>query len=206
MHSLVPQTAVFSRQYVQAFVNILDTLARQQGKALWLEKTPDHLQYIAAIERLIPGARFIHIIRNAPDVIASLYYVTNRYPEQWGGAWDIEYCITKWVDDVALSRKYVNDRNHIMIEYEELVREPQVTLAGLCEFLDLPFDLSMMQVHSGLVKDLVLDYEVWKTAAKGPIDTRRTSKFQKVLNDDQRRYVLERLAQLTPSRSFEETS
>ena len=55
-----------------------------QGKTIWLEKSPDHLRYIDQIEKLVDEAKFIHILRNGFDNIASIYDLAGKYPETWG--------------------------------------------------------------------------------------------------------------------------
>lgn len=42
------------------------------GQTIWLEKTPLHLLYIKQFEQFIPGVKFIHLLRNGADVVASL--------------------------------------------------------------------------------------------------------------------------------------
>ena len=36
----------------------------------WLEKTPEHMFFIDEIRRYLPNARFVHILRDGPDVVA----------------------------------------------------------------------------------------------------------------------------------------
>ena len=61
------------KQQTRAFFKILDVLTADQGKELWLEKSPHHLSYIDVIERYEPNANFIHLVRNGTDTIASIY-------------------------------------------------------------------------------------------------------------------------------------
>ena len=66
------------------FVGVLDGLAAEQNKSIWLEKTPEHIYFIDDIERFLPDAKFIHILRNGMDTIASLYEATCSLNELWG--------------------------------------------------------------------------------------------------------------------------
>ena len=114
--------------YVRAFVRILDRLTRDQGKRYWLEKTPGHLLYVEQIRRLVPDARFIHILRNGRDVVASLYEVTRAYPEVWGGERTIDECLDRWIGDVRTTSRYLGHGDHIVVRFEELVEDPSSPL------------------------------------------------------------------------------
>ena len=81
---LMPRRIYRLQPFITTFVGILDRLASFQGKTGWLEKTPGHLYYIDDFARACPDARFIHLVRNGADVVASLYEVTQHYPEVWG--------------------------------------------------------------------------------------------------------------------------
>ena len=107
MQSKLPKYAVFVRQFSKAYIDVLDTLTLNQGKEIWVEKTPGNLHYIEKIEKLVSSAKFVHIIRNGTDVVASLYEVTNEYPEVWGeNGWSVEQCISRWIQDI-LQRKII---------------------------------------------------------------------------------------------------
>jgi hypothetical protein len=71
---------IFANPYTKAFIKILDEITLENGKSSWLEKTPEHLGQINYIERWVQRAKFIHIIRNGDDVVASLYEVAQKYP------------------------------------------------------------------------------------------------------------------------------
>ena len=80
----LPRVAICTRQFSRALVEVLDTLTLSQGKEVWIEKTPGHLRFVDQIEKLVSGAKFVHMVRNGEDVVASLYDIGKRYPELWG--------------------------------------------------------------------------------------------------------------------------
>ncbi|MEB3282710.1 MAG: sulfotransferase [Lyngbya sp.] len=194
MKHYLPPYAIFTLQYVWAFLNVLDDLTLQEGKNIWLEKTPSNLHYISYIEKRVPNAKFIHIIRNGSDVVASLYEVTHKYPEIWSGAWDIDRCIQQWVKDVKLSRKYVNQPNHILVSYEDLVNQTQENLEKLCDFIGISFNLIMIQNHGEAAQKLITEYEPWKASVNQKVDANRESKFNKIFNENQQDYILKQLS------------
>jgi hypothetical protein len=190
------QIGVFEYQYTQAFVNILDRITKQQNKTIWLEKTPGNVRYISYIENSVKNVKFIHIIRNGADVIASLYKVTHKHPKFWSGAWSIDKCINTYINDVQDSYKYLEQSNHILVQYEKLVEEPQVVLQELCKFIEIQFNENMLQQYSQAAKNVVLEYEAWKTPVAQPIYSTNNTNFYECFNEEQREYILQKLSEI----------
>jgi len=195
LRKFLPRTALSTPQYVHAFIRVLDTLTEQQGKRFWLEKTPEHLHYIDYIEKHLTAPKFIHILRNGADVVASLYEVTHQYPEVWSGPWDIDQCISKWVRDVQLSSRHLHKFNHTLVRYDQLVEAPRQVLEELCEFINIEFDEAILQQRGSAVKKVVLMNEPWKASVSQAICNTKATKFYKQFNERQRQYILEKLAE-----------
>ena len=65
--------------------NVYDQMKGSNNKKpIFLDKTPSHALYIHHIHSLLPKARFIHIIRDARDVIASLVAASKSFGRSWG--------------------------------------------------------------------------------------------------------------------------
>lgn len=186
----LPKFAIFAHQYAQAFINLLDLLTTQQGKNIWLEKTPGHLRYIDYIEKFVPGIKFIHILRNGADVVASMHEVTHKHPQIWGGARNIDQCVDRWVEDVRISHSYSHKPNHILIRYEQLVEKPQLILKELCEFIGTEFNETMLEDYSAAAKQVVLKNETWKASVQGEIKNANSKKFYELFDETQRSYIL----------------
>ncbi len=123
------------RGCARTFTRALDGATARADKALWLEKTPSHLHRVTAIERYVPRAKFVHIIRRGTAVVASLYDVTHRHTEAWGEPRDIDDCAKRWQHDVRASLVHVGKPNHAFVAYEDLVADPDAVLMRLCGFL-----------------------------------------------------------------------
>jgi len=190
----IPQGKKKAAPYARSFTRILDELTEAQGKEIWLEKTPVHLLYIKHIQKLVPGARFIHIVRSGEDVVASLYEVTHKHPEVWGGSRNLEECVTRWLGDLRTSARYRSRPDHIVVRYEKLVAEPKEVLEDVCRFAEVEFDAQMLADYSGEAERLVLKAETWKTGAGGAIKSANAGKFHKLFDEEQRQYVRRRLA------------
>ncbi len=177
-----------ARQYVNAFVETLDAIARERNASAWVEKTPGHLHAIRWIERYIRGARFIHVVRDGMDVVASLYEVSKSHPDVWG-ARTVEECAARWLGDIEITRRYLSRRGHTFVRYERLVDQPEAELRRLCDFLGLEFDPLMLERRDHVVAEVVLAGESWKDRTARAVHASH-GKFEHVLDDDQQQAVM----------------
>jgi hypothetical protein len=106
---------------------------------LFLEKTPSHALYITEIKGLLPESRFIHLIRDCRDVVASLMAASRG----WGATWapsSAKVAAAMWVQHVEAVKsaaKNLSPREFCEIRYEDLWNSPVKTLNGLAEFLGI---------------------------------------------------------------------
>lgn len=184
-----------TRGYIDAFIDALDRIARDEDATLWLEKTPSHLARIDLIERHVDNARFIHIVRRGVDVVASLYKVTRDYPEAWGGSRTVETCIDRWIADLRRTERYMEQPNHRVVRYEELLERPEGQLEGLCESLELSFAPSMLEDYRAASRQVVATGEAWKGRNDGPLKAPTTSKFEELFDAERRERIIDRLEQ-----------
>ncbi len=117
--------------------------AAKHGKARYGDKTPDHASNMDTLARVLPEARFIHIIRDGRGVAASLRGLP--FAPGDGG---IRAIATDWRDTIWSARRMAARLSHYTeVRYERLVSEPEPVLRELCAFLDLPFEPSMLTAH-----------------------------------------------------------
>jgi hypothetical protein len=107
---------------------------------IWGDKTPMNSFYLDDIDRVFPRARYIHIIRDGCDVISS-YLEMGRYSTTKAAA-------TRWRKAVTVCRNFgmkVPER-YLEVRYETLVTQPKSVMRDICEFLDVGFRQSMIEV------------------------------------------------------------
>lgn len=209
MQNRLSRPALFVRQYSQAFVKVLDALTLEQGKNVWLEKTPHHLDFVDRIEHLVDRAKFVHILRNGDEVVASLYHIGKVYAREWGadivkdkplnheGAkyQNIDACIRAWIHYTRQSQKCAFNPYHYIVKYHQLVRNPNAVLKQLCDFLGVPFETAMLVDYPKIAAQVVNANEKWKQSASQPIQNHGNQKFYELFDEQQRKYILERLPQ-----------
>jgi hypothetical protein len=194
---------VFIGQYARAFVGALDRITVSLGKTLWVEKTPDHLHHMRLITDLVPGARFLHVIRAGTDVVASLYDVTHRYPEVWGRPLSLEECARRWVDDVRLSLECRGHADHLLVRYERVVDEPRRELERIFGFMGVGFDPTVLTEYRRAAGRMVLPGETWKASAAEAIRRTAGRKFRILFTDEEQQCVA-RLVSAVRIDDFEE--
>ncbi len=170
------------------FVRILDGLAIEQNKSIWLEKTPEHIYFIEDIQSLIPDAKFIHILRDGMDTIASMYEATRNFTDLWGGVWDLEHCIDRWKDAVLTSHKYINNSRHILVKYEELIDNKNVVLTNICNFLGIEYDCAMLINYKEKAANLSLNLP-WHKGIARDIQSTNIHKYHQIFNRNQIQYI-----------------
>ncbi|MGB7711445.1 MAG: sulfotransferase [Microcoleus sp.] len=177
---------------VSWFVGVLDSLAAEDRKSIWLEKTPEHIYFIKDIERFLPDAKFIHILRNGMDTIASLYEATRISPELWGDGWDLDHCIKRWKDGVLISHKYVNNSHHKLVKYEDLLENKTKFLADICDFLGIEYDSKMLVNYKAKAANLSLNLP-WHKGIERDIQSPKFHKYHGIFKTHEIQYILAKI-------------
>jgi hypothetical protein len=127
------------------FAAVLDAWAAGQGKARWGEKTPSNLYFWPQIAVWFPDAAVVHILRDGRDVAVSQI----RAPF---GPKTIPAAARRWVYFVgairALRERMAPDR-YVEVRYEDLLAEPEATMATVLRILGEPFAPAMLDFHRG---------------------------------------------------------
>ena len=117
---------------VRAFYRLY---AQVHDKPRWGDKAPVHTFHLEAIARLLPEARFVHIVRDGRDACLS-----------WRRTWfspgdDIRVLATEWERHVLAARRGTEAGVPCLeVRYEDLVLNPEAALRAICEFVELRFD------------------------------------------------------------------
>ena len=147
-----------------AFVARLDRTAAEKGRAGWLEKTPLNQLYAPEIQRYVPGAWMIHVIRDPQDTIASMWDMARQFPDTWGALHDrIERPVDYWNANIAGAARMVGQPRQIFVPYEALARAPEAIMDQIAEQLapGAPRPAPAQAADNQLTKS----YEAWKAGA-----------------------------------------
>jgi hypothetical protein len=112
------------------------------GKLRSGDKTPHYCMELDTIRKVLPEARFIHIIRDGRAASLSL----KRMPFSPGG--DIETLAAYWRTFVLEAQKAgKNCPDYIEVRYEDLVLHTAETLKQVCRFIELDYEDSMLRYY-----------------------------------------------------------
>jgi hypothetical protein len=114
--------------------------AAQQNKARYGDKTPLYCEHIEPIRRILPEARFIHMIRDGRDSALSLR------PLWFAPGKDITTLAKQWQQSVRAARADAGE-DYLEIRYEDLVTDAETVLRKVCAFIDLPFEEAMLHYY-----------------------------------------------------------
>jgi hypothetical protein len=124
---------------VRAF---FDLYAQGQGKPRWGDKTPIYINRMMLIERALPEARFIHLIRDGRDAALSRAKRVLKQPTP------MHKVAERWRNRIIRAREQGPRLGHYLeLRYEDLVLDPEGTLRRVCEYIDLPWDEAMLHYH-----------------------------------------------------------
>ncbi|MDQ3758790.1 MAG: sulfotransferase [Actinomycetota bacterium] len=124
---------------VRAFYELY---AESQGKSRYGDKTPGYVKQMGTIQRTLPEARFVHLIRDGRDVAIS------RGDRITAEELTIERHAKIWKRRIGRARRQAPRLSHYKeVRYEDLVEDPEAVLREICEFIELPYDPAMLAYH-----------------------------------------------------------
>src|SRR5207248_10580332 len=106
-----------------------------------IEKTPRHVLQLDVIGSAFPDAVFVDVVRDPIDVASSLLGVP------FESSRSVLSHAQRWAESIHAARVYGHAQPGRLwtVGYETLVAEPEAVVRQLCEFVDLPYQPSMLE-------------------------------------------------------------
>lgn len=124
-------------------LSLLEPMLQDLGeKDIFLEKTPEHLYSIDLIVTLFPKSRFIYILRNGRDVVASLLGLRRSFGRNWAPK-KARHAAKSWckaVEAFAIAKQKLQPWQYRELRFENLVANPVSTIKELSDFLGVRRD------------------------------------------------------------------
>lgn len=152
-------------EFMTALTQYIDALlapmrARTPEGGIFVEKTPSHATCMREIAELLPEARFIHVLRDVRETVASMRAAS----ESWGAGWaprDVRAAASVWTRHVNMglaAGRELGDGRYAEVRYEALVEDASRELERLvCGFMGLSWSredivtaVEMNRVRKGL--------------------------------------------------------
>lgn len=149
----------------------LDRLAQETGAAGWLEKTPLHVLSIGEISTDLPGARFVHLVRDPAGVVGSLLRRARDNPGMIGRAHQSVQANDEavWRACITATLERHGEPGHLVLDSESFVEDPETAARQVAAFLQLSYRGPQ---HPGRVRAQAAatpSHRPWKAAAVGPV-------------------------------------
>lgn len=179
----LPGGAEAYREELRSFVLELYGRAAAGDLAYFLDKTPRYHFIAQDLFELFPDARFVFLWRNPLSVVASIV-------ETWSaGRWKLG----RWHGDLfegpgnlVAALEAHRDRAWTL-RFEDLVRSPEGALRPLFDYLQLPFETSVLEGFAGVTWEARMGDRIgtaryarlsdepldkWRATIRGPVRTR----------------------------------
>jgi hypothetical protein len=154
------RAATGARTFVEFVSALYANFARERGKQLAAEKTPDYVRNLPLLHGMFPWAKSIHILRDGRDVALSVLEWAG--PDKGPGRieiWPHEpvgVCALWWRRNVTLGRtdgRQLSSKRYLEIRYEDLLGDPEGILRRVVTMLELPFATEMLTYFEGKTRD-----------------------------------------------------
>lgn len=162
------------------FKTVLKLYRNKKSKDKMGDKDPRLIEFIDAVSKLFPDAKFIHLIRDPRDVLLSKrnaewskdkpgwYHIFANY---------IQLKIGEWQGKKLPKGKY------LLLTYEELLNNPEISIKKACSFLGVEFEESMLSFQDKAKELVSEDEKQWKQETMGPLLKNNTGKWKGKLTE-----------------------
>ncbi|HLM30993.1 MAG TPA: sulfotransferase [Solirubrobacterales bacterium] len=119
--------------------------ARKHGKERWGDKTPDYIRKMKKIQKSLPEARFIHVIRDGRDAGLSQ---NRRIAQRGKEPVPPREMARRWRKRIVKSRIDAAEVGHYMeVRYEDLISDTETVLRRICEHVEIDYAPVMLRYH-----------------------------------------------------------
>jgi hypothetical protein len=150
---------------------------------IWGSKTPSNVFWLKEIQEDFPRARYVFIYRDGRDVSLDQVRV------HWGptNLYTASLLWRSYIQAILNAKKLLPLGSYHEIYYEDLVRDPETVVRGMCEFLELEYEPGMLAYHHQ-PPDAFLE-QAYHHMAKEPITTEYVGMYKGLPPDDRQLQV-----------------
>jgi hypothetical protein len=158
------------------FSELLWAYGELRGARIVGEKTPNHLLHMPVLERMYPGARFVHVIRDPRGVCHSMRSV----PWSKGSAGRDAEMWRRYMEVARRQPPHAPGALH-EVRFERLVQDPEPVVRELVRFVGVDFSAGMLEPGDA-VAGVDVVREPWKRNVRGAIDPRNADRWRERLS------------------------
>jgi len=152
-----------------------------ENTSVWASKSPGHWNCLDEALAYYDDLRIVYLVRDVRGVV--LAFKTSNielfHPYLSGQRWQEEQS-----KGVELLDRLDDDRIHL-VQYEQLLEDPETVVEGICEFLDLPYEEAMLYFYETEDAQEAADSADVFENLSVPIKSDNYGKFHDRLPDDE---------------------
>lgn len=158
------------------------------GASTWVSKDPEMWDYLSAAFDYYDDLRVVYLVRDARDTVLS-------FKRSNVGEYHPYYTARRWADEQRRGLELLDEHPDSVhrIRYEDLLRDPEAVVEGICEFLELAYEPAMMYYYdTDDVREASESAEVFENLSN-PIQSDNYDKYKQQLPDEEVR-ITEKIA------------
>ena len=162
--------------YVGAVDALFRAAAAKRGKPRWGDKTPRYVLHVERLASMFPDSLFVHIIRDARAVAASI--------REAGWARSFAGAAAFWVQRVEAGREAgarLGADRYREVRYEALVDDPRAQVESLCEWLGIEYTPEMLEFYRDSEQSIPAAHLELFPAVRSPVDSSRATAWKERL-------------------------
>ena len=135
--------------------------AEARGKSRFGDKTPLYMQHLDLLDRVFPGAQYVHLVRDGRNAALSFVSMRRRPRFNWSRPRGLADFACAWRLEVTAARRFGRTTaagRYLELRYEDLVAHPEPRLRNVCVFLGLGFEAAMLDYHAAVDPSTLLDH------------------------------------------------
>lgn len=148
-----------------------------------VDKNNYYLDYLEEINRAMPHASYLHLVRDVRDVAVSYLEIERKkHKGQYAPklATTAEEIAESWCENNERTRAFLADKKHLIVRYEDLLVRPEIELARVANFLGISYDSQMTRYYE--FNDEPKETLGWKQKTLQPVDASRAGAFRRELD------------------------
>jgi hypothetical protein len=161
------------------------TRDQEKSPEVAVDKNNYYLDYLEEINRAMPHATYLHVVRDVRDVAVSYLEIERKkHQGQYAPklATTAEEIAESWCENNERTTAFLADKKHLIVRYEDLLVRPEIELARVATFLGIGYDSQMTRYYE--FNDEPKETLGWKQKTLQPVDPSRAGAFRRELDPE----------------------
>jgi hypothetical protein len=157
--------------------------SQEEQPEVAIDKNNYYLDYLEEINRAMPHASYLHLVRDVRDVAVSYLEIQRKkHKGEYAPklATTAEEIAESWCENNERTTAFLADKKHLIVRYEDLLVRPEIELARVASFLGISYDERMTRYYE--FNDEPEETLGWKQKTLQPVDASRAGAFRRELD------------------------